>query len=62
MSESDTEYYLRRANEEREMTLKSARQDVAVIHEELARQYQALAAEKRLRPTLSLFSRQRASS
>ena len=62
MSESDTEYYRRRAVEEQEMALKAERQDVAAIHAELARQYQALATEAGLRPTLSIFSERKASA
>jgi hypothetical protein len=49
---NDTEYYRRRAVDERAMALKSERQDVAAIHEELARQYQALVDQAALRPTL----------
>lgn len=51
MSSNDTEYYRRRANEERQLALKSERQDVAAIHEELARQYRALVDQAALRPT-----------
>jgi hypothetical protein len=50
MSSDDTEYYRRRANKERELALKSERQNVAAIHEELAKQYQALADHAHLRP------------
>lgn len=54
MSSSDTEYYRMRATEERQMTLRSNNQDVAAIHEELARQYQALVDQAELRPTLKI--------
>ena len=49
---SDTEYYRQRAIRERELALKSERQNVAAIHEELARQYQALVDKAKLRPKL----------
>ena len=55
MSSSDTEYYRRRANEERKMALKSERQNVAAIHEDLANQYQALVDQAGLRPTLRII-------
>ena len=51
---NDTEYYRRRAVDERAMALKSERRDVAAIHEELARQYQALVDQTELRPKLSM--------
>jgi uncharacterized coiled-coil DUF342 family protein len=51
---NDTEYYRQRAVNERAMALKSERQDVAAIHEELARQYQALVDKAELRPTLRI--------
>ena len=50
MSTSDTEYYRRRATTERELALKAERRDVAEIHLELARLYQALVDEEELRP------------
>ena len=50
MSSNDTEYYRQRAVDERAMALKSDRRDVAAIHEELARQYQALVDRAELRP------------
>ena len=49
---NDTDYYRRRAVDERAMALKAERQDVAAIHQELARQYQALVDQAALRPTL----------
>lgn len=54
MSSSDIDYYRQRAVDERAMALKSERQDVAAIHEELARQYQALVDQAELRPTLRI--------
>jgi hypothetical protein len=54
MPANDTEYYRARAIEERELALQSERQDVAAIHEELARQYQALVDKAELRPTLRI--------
>ena len=50
MSSQDTEYYRQRAIDERAMALKAERRDVAAIHEELARQYQALVDDAELRP------------
>lgn len=58
MTSADKEYYRGRAIQEREMALKAERQDVAAIHEELARQYDALVKEPQLRPRLSIFTRQ----
>ena len=51
---NDTEYYRRRAVDERAMALKSERRDVAAIHEELARQYQALVDQAQLRPKVGM--------
>jgi hypothetical protein len=51
---NDTEYYRRRAVDERAMALKSGRQDVAAIHQELARQYQALVDQAQLRPRVRM--------
>ena len=62
MFESDTEYYSRRAIEERELALRTERRDVAEIHEELARQYQALVDEKGLRSHLTLIQGHRMSA
>ena len=59
---SDTEYYRQRAVRERELALKSERQNVAAIHEELARQYQALVDKAELRPKLRLASSERRSA
>jgi len=55
MISNDTEYYRRRANDERRLALQSERQNVAAIHEELARQYQALVDQAELRPTLRII-------
>lgn len=52
MTSDDTEYYRQRAVDERALALKSERQDVAAIHQELARQYQALVDNVELRPEL----------
>lgn len=62
MSSNDTEYYRQRAVDERAMALKSDRRDVAAIHEELARQYQALVDRAELRPAtrITLPERMRA--
>ena len=54
MSSNDVEYYRQRATTEREMALRSDRRDVAAIHLELARLYDALVAHEELRPTLSV--------
>ena len=62
MSSEDTEYYRQRAVHERAMALKAERRDVAAIHEELARQYQALVDNAELRPErrFEVFDRQSA--
>lgn len=54
MSAHDTRYYRRRAAEERALASVSERQKVREIHEELARQYEALVDRAELRPTLSI--------
>ena len=59
MSFNDTEYYRQRAVDERALALRSDRQDVAAIHEELARQYQALVDKAELRPPLSIITLER---
>jgi hypothetical protein len=51
---SDVEYYRQRASAERELARDAERTDVAAIHEELARQYEALVNRADLRPTLRL--------
>ena len=54
MSSNDIEYYRQRAVFERTMASKSERANVAAIHAELARQYQASADKAELRPTLRI--------
>jgi hypothetical protein len=54
MSDEDTEYFRARAVEERERAASSERGDVAAIHEELARQYEALVSQPALRPKLRI--------
>jgi hypothetical protein len=56
MSRDDGSYYRERAQTERAMALASERQNVREIHEELARQYEALAEQAELRPVLSTAS------
>ena len=54
MSAEDTRYYRERAIAERAMALASERQQVRAIHEELARQYEALVDQAELRPASGL--------
>ena len=56
MSSDDTSYYRQRAVNERAMALAADRQNVREIHEELARQYEALVEQAELRPTLSILT------
>lgn len=56
MSHDDTSYYRKRAVTERAMALAADRQNVREIHEELARQYDALVEQVELRPTLSILA------
>ena len=56
MSLDDIEYYRQRAMDERALALKADRKDVAAIHEELARQYQALVDQAELRPAVRIRS------
>lgn len=51
MSPDDVAYYRRRASDERERAKEAGRAHVAAIHEELARQYEALVEHEELRPT-----------
>jgi hypothetical protein len=51
MSETDVAYYRRRAVDERQRAREAARADVAAIHEELAKQYEALVEHAELRQT-----------
>jgi len=50
MSETDAAYYRRRADEERERAKQAKLAGAAAIHEELAKQYEALATHPELRP------------
>ena len=52
MPSNDANYYRQRAIKEQEMALESDRKNVAAIHEELAKQYQALVDQAELRPKL----------
>lgn len=54
MSTKDLEYYRERAVTERARAKEARRQDVAAIHEELARQYEALVDRQDLRPPLRM--------
>ena len=54
MLPTDLEYYRARTIEEREQALAADRQDIAEIHLELARLYDALVNEPAIRPTLSI--------
>ena len=63
MSPDDTSYYRQRAATERAMALASEHSDVREIHEELARQYEALVGDARLRPPLNIaFARKQESA
>jgi hypothetical protein len=50
MSAQDEEYYRARAIEERQAAADASQTEVALIHEELARLYEALAERPELRP------------
>ena len=50
MSYGDIEYYRQRAATERALAQSADRRIVAEIHEELARQYEALVEQAELRP------------
>lgn len=50
----NSDYYRARAIEERWLAKDSDRADVAMIHEELAIQYDALAEQLELRPSLDV--------
>jgi hypothetical protein len=54
MSVEDTKYYRERAASEHALAHDAAASNVAEIHEELARLYEALAAQPELRPELPL--------
>ena len=49
MSPDDVAYYRRRASDERKRAREASRANVAAIHDELARQYEALIEHKELR-------------
>ena len=51
MSQDDSSYYRSRAAAEREAAKDAGRADIAEIHQELARLYDALVANEELRPT-----------
>ena len=51
MPADDIDYYRERVVTELRLALATERQDVAAIHEELARQYQALVEQAELRPS-----------
>lgn len=57
MTPDDVDYYRQRAATERELARRSENADVALIHEELAIQYEALVADSGLRPTLHIAAR-----
>lgn len=52
----DLEYYRQRAITERALATASARANVAAIHEELARQYEALVEHEELRSDPSIIA------
>ncbi len=54
MSTVDTDYFRQRAERERALARTSAQANVAAIHEELARQYEALVDQAELRPHLRI--------
>ena len=54
MSSSDTSYYRHRAATERALAVASDRQNVREVHEELARQYDALVEQAELRSDLRI--------
>ena len=56
MSSNDASYYRQRAVAERAMALAAERENVREIHEELARQYEALVEQSELRPKLRIIT------
>lgn len=56
MPSDDVHYYRERARTERERAKLSSRQEIAEIHEELARLYDALIEHDSLRPKLSIVT------
>ena len=59
MSDADIAYYRARAVEEREHALASRRQNVAEVHLEFARLYDALVCEPAIRPMHKLANPKR---
>lgn len=62
MSPTDVDYYRARAIEEREHALAADHKNVAEIHLELARLYDALVNEPSLRPTLRIATQKMAAT
>ena len=62
MSPGNVEYYRARAIVERKQALAADRKNVADIHLELARLYDALVNEPAIRPTLSIVTSKRLSA
>ena len=58
---NDIEYYRQRAIAERKLALAADRQEVAEIHLELARLYDALVDQPGIRPKLHISTQQRKS-
>jgi len=58
MSPEDINYYRERARAERERAKESSSADIAEIHEELARLYDALVEHESLRHTLHIVTKQ----
>ena len=58
MASDDLAYYRQRAAAERERAKASSSADIAEIHEELARLYDALIAHESLRPKLHIVAKQ----
>jgi hypothetical protein len=54
MSDEDVQYFRKRAADERALARTSAGKHIAEIHLDLARQYEALAEDRALRPKLHL--------
>lgn len=62
MSDADLAYYRARATEERKHALASHRKNVAEVHLELARLYDALVNEPEIRPTQKIVIPERLSA
>ena len=62
MSHADIAYYRARAIEEREHSLASNRKNVAEVHLELARLYDALVDESAIRPSMKIVAPKRLSA